>query len=403
MQVVDVHGQICMTGFRWSSDVKPRSEIIAEAGTEYNRLVQLSHQYGLIQDEANQYKKPVSLAALLQHADAQKVSIYKLHDVRTGKSFYWVLGVWHRISVRTDKSFDNESDAQDFAESVRDTLGLENVENYESEESIARIAKVLSSGVPKEAYAIPLSRYSQARLLKCLAALACAIVLAWGAIQLIEYREQQQRIEAQRQYTRQKEARLADAVANPERHWPSAWMTAPEPSVFVTTVFPQMLRHPLAANGWRLNRLTGSRLRLTATWEQTPFSDYAHLPFSGQLDDKNPKLARSQVAITVLSAKKRTLDDLLPQSEVSAALYGFTHQFGAKIRISFAARGTKKIEKRNIECPWLSGKWELSALPAYLIADYANMASALAIPGVIIQEVVYEDGHWALKGELYAR
>ena len=124
MRRVIVADTTCLVGFRWLlKEKRSRAEISAEAGEEYDRLVVIPGQYGLIQTQKSS-EKAVSLAALLREADAESVSVYTLRDT-DGELFYWVLGVRHdRISSRTDKDFQSEAEALSFADSVKDSLGL---------------------------------------------------------------------------------------------------------------------------------------------------------------------------------------------------------------------------------------------------------------------------------------
>lgn len=405
MEVIEVSNQTLLMGFKWSAEVKSRAEIIMEAGNDYDYLIQFRQQYGLIQTGGMKLKSPLSLAALLRDADNDHVSVYELVNVK-GQTLYWVLGVHLAISARTDKVFFFRDDAMAFAESVLDTLGLENVVFYNREQSIERIAQTLADQkTVKDCRAVPISLYTKARLLKVTAAFLAVAAMAWGTSQFVGYYEQRQRLEAQSLKAAQKEAKIADVEEHPERYFQSAWMDAPTPQTFLASVVPAMMKYPLAANGWRLDSLTGTSASLTAVWEQTPFADYRELPFGGRLDSKNVKLSVSNTPLKdVMPTAHTTLADLQPQERVTALLYAFTHDFGLKNRLTFEKRESRKVEKKLVDCPWLSASWEVKSIPAYLMADYEGIGKALSIPGLTLNAVIYEtDGSWTLRGELYAR
>lgn len=181
-------------------------------------------------------------------------------------------------------------------------------------------------------------------------------------------------------------------------------MTAPDPDAVITQCAPAMLRYPLAANGWRLSSLSCSGTALAATWEHTDFSEYTLLPFNGELDEQQPRLAVSHTPIREsLPKAERNIGSLLSREEAARRLYAFTQHFSLRTRLSWRKRAVKKVEKQDVACPWISSSWELSNLPAYLIADYRSLAQALNIPGLLIKEVTYANESWKIKGELYAK
>ena len=97
------------------------------------------------------------------------------------------------------------------------------------------------------------------------------------------------------------------------------------------------------------------------------------------------------------------MDSLLSQQEATRQLYAFTRKYALKLRLTFAKREEKKIEKQTISCPWVTAAWELSGISAALIADHDALAKELNIPGLILKEISYSDNAWKLKGTLYAR
>lgn len=408
MRRIIIGDRVFLVGLRWSlkkEKRQSRSEIIAEAGDEFDRFISSAGQYGLVQTDGLR-GKAFSLAAVLKEQDANTVSLYTFKD-EFGEKFWWVLGVHYGlISSRTDKVFIKEDEALDFADSVRDTLGFDKVTVYTADESFSRLEEIvagLSKSTLRAASVLPLHQLTQTLLLKVGAGVLVFMAVCWGVNSLWEYYSRLQRAEASRVSVARKEAKIADVLAHPEKYFLSKWMSAPSPVNFIQTSIPLMLNHPLAANGWRLASLSCSAKSLHATWEQAPFGQYTLLPFGARLDEKSPKLAHSRKARPALPPSSRRVDELLSQEQVVQLLYRFTHQFSLKNRLTFKKREVKKVEKQSVSCPWIVATWELNNLPAYLITDYSAMSKALDIPGIIITEISYSDEKWSMKGELYAK
>ena len=96
----------------------------------------------------------------------------------------------------------------------------------------------------------------------------------------------------------------------------------PSPDAVIIQCAPAMLRHPLAANGWRLSSLSCSGTALAATWEHTDFSEYTLLPFNGVLDEQQPRLAVSHTPIRESLPKRSVISAVcFPEKK---RLAGFT-------------------------------------------------------------------------------
>ncbi|MFQ8888492.1 MAG: hypothetical protein ACLR7Z_09310 [Bilophila wadsworthia] len=115
----------------------------------------------------------------------------------------------------------------------------------------------------------------------------------------------------------------------------------------------------------RLSSLSCSGTALAATWEHTDFSEYTLLPFNGELDEQQPRLAVSHTPIREsLPKAERNIGSLLSREEAARRLYAFTQHFSLRTRLSWRKRAVKKVEKQDVACPWISSSWELSNLPA---------------------------------------
>ncbi len=401
----------CVTGLEWRlTEQRSKSDIIAEAdgATEpYDRIVILKVQYGLARTNP-EWRKVLSLAAILKQEESSEICIFSLVDADTSESFWWVFGAQRGVlSARADCCFNIKSDAEALAYSLQDTLGIDTVQILSPEESEKRILEALSNLSRSEIQAsrlVPLHQLTRSAVIKTMVGIALLIAAVWGGHSYIEYRDRIARIERSKITAEQRLARIRDAQEHPEQYFSRQWMSTPSADVFISQCVPAMLHHPIAANGWRLSSLSCSGASMAARWEHTEFSEYTLLPFNAELDEMHPRFAVSHTPISRnLSKAPHELDRLLSREEASRRLYAFTQHFSLKTSLSWGKRAVKKIEKQDVVCPWIMATWELSSLPAYLITDYRNLASALNIPGLRVKEISYANESWEIKGELYAK
>ncbi len=414
MRRVILNGHYYAVGLKWALlDGRTKAELIREAeryDEPYDVIALLKTQYALGRSQGKKvWKKSLSLAAVLGPAQYEDgVYVFPLEDADTHEAFWWVVGI-HRgmISARTDRCFTMQEEAEAFARSVQDTLGVEKLITVSPDKGMTHLSETLA-GLQKShlkgARLSPLHQTTQTKLIKvflgvCLFAAAC-----WGVSSLLDYKERLDRAERSRIAAEKKHQRIRDVQDYPERHFPRQWMNAPDPGALVKQCVPAMFLHPLAANGWKLSALSCAGRSLSATWEQTEFSEYMLLPFNAVLDEKSPKFAMSHTPVPGnLPKGERALADLLSKEEAARRLYAFTQHFALKTKLSFKKRAVKKVEKIDVPCPWLEGSWELSEVPAYLVADYNSLAQALNIPGFILKEITFAKNTWKLKGEVYAK
>lgn len=404
MRRVVLNGFSYAVGLDWFPLKKmTRAEVIQEAeryDDKADLVVILKEQYALAR--SGKRKKLRSLAASLVQAEyADGVYIFDLVDADTHQSFWWVVGIRKGIiSNLTDRCFDNQDDAKVLSASVRDSFGVPDVFELEAIESLARKKKM---GDPT--ILTPLKETAAVKLLKATLVVA-GFGLGWWAVNsLLDYKAAQDALEQARILTQNKEKRAQELAEHPEKYFPSGWMTVAMTDTFIEQCVPAMFRFPTAANGWRLTGLSCSGNSLSATWEQTPLSDYMHLPFNAVLDAKKPKFAMSGNVLPSLPRGERNVPMLLSQSDASRQLYALTQRFRLHLeKLSFGKRQAKTVEKIQLSCPWLKATWELSNIPAFLVADYANLGKALSkIPGLIVTEVSYSKKGWTIRGELYAK
>ncbi len=411
MRTVILQGQPYLVGLRWApTEGLSKSAIIAEAiaSQKYDRLILLDEQYGLA-DCGGKKGDIRALAAVIRFKEeGDLIRICMLRDEFSHQPFWWVIGLSHGlISARSDKLFDSLDEAKEFAQSLQHTLGIDDIEELTEEANTARVTNLLAALSRSERKALrllPLHQDSHIKLLTLGSLLTLIFAVCWGGSYFMEYRQQQERAEKNQLAMAQKEERIRELQSHPDRHFPRQWMTESEPEEVFRHGITAMLAVPLAANGWKLDSLTCSSKGMTARWEQTPFADYLNLPFRGTLDERHPQFSSSRHSMkSPPTHSGRSVDSLLSQDEVTRQLYTFTRKYALKLKLGFAKRAEKKIEKQTITCPWITATWELSGISAALIADHDVLAKELNIPGLILKEITYSDNAWKLKGTLYAR
>lgn len=412
MRRVVINGKQYAVGLDWfplREQSKP--EVIQEAEANYpdsNLVVMLKEQYGLGESGKSgvaSWKRTSALAAaLLPYTDA--VHVFTLIDADTNKPFWWVFGVRKGLISAQSADFSDEMSANEYAAAMFDSLGVPESDAFDVQTSLALLSERLAAQ-KKEFWdasrLVPLRETTRDKLIRVA---LWGIFFGfgwWGISTLLEYQAAQELAEQARIALQNKEIRTQELTSHPEKLFPSKWMTAPAPAAVMLQCVPAMFDYPTAANGWGLSSLSCQGNRLVAEWNQTPFSDYQYLPFNAVLDAKQPKKARSAAALNKLPEAHRTIAELLPQDEASRRLYAFTQHFSLKTKLMFAKRETRDVEKITITCPWVRGTWEISNLPAVMITDYVSLSSAIAIPGLLLNEIVFTKNTWTLKGELYAR
>ncbi len=413
MRRVTVWNQIFLVGFKWElTGGRSHRDILQDARSrlEHDRYVFVPPVWGSI-DVHGQKGRLFALAPLLVRPEESSVSVYKLMDADSLRPFWWVMAFHNgTLSARSDRDFEKEEDALLFAESLQSTLGVEELERFDEEESQSIIREALDTADKALRKRLPahLSRdVTPIRVMAMVAGVALFVGLLFGGNAVWEYQKRQERLASEMSHKARQEQQVRDVLDNPEKHFPALWMTAPSAGDFINAVVPELLRQPLAANGWRMKQASCNGKSIRLHWEATPFAEYGQLPFNAVLD-ADPASARSTVSMPNTStvhdtAVKRTQDSLLPSEQAVRALYAFTRRFELRQKVSFRKRLERTIAKQKVACPWISANVELTGLPSYLLVDHQALAKALDVPGLVLSELSYANGKWNLKGELYAR
>ena len=414
MRRVVINGRSYAVGLDWFPLKKmTRAEVIQEADRydgKCDLVVMLREQYALARSGKKTWKKTRSLAAsLVQAGYPDAVHAFALTDADTNEVFWWVVGIRKGIiSGQTDRCFDSLDAAEAVSVTVQDSFGVPELESFPEsagpEFLAAHVGQPKKTGIGDSTALTPLKETATVKLLKA-ALVGAGLGLGWWAVaSILDYRAAREALEQARILTQNKERRGRELAEHPEKYFPSEWMKAPTADAFMDQCAPAMFRFPTAANGWELAGLSCSG-NLSATWRQTALSDYMHLPFNAVLDAKKPKLAVSGKTLPALPVGERNVPMLLSQADAARRLYALTQHFRLHLeKLSFGKRQIRTIEKIQLSCPWLKATWELSDVPAFLIADYAGLGKALAeIPGLIVTEVSYSKKDWIIRGELYAK
>ena len=415
MRRVILNGQSYAVGLDWFLLQRmTRAEVIQEAeryDDKSDLVVILKEQYALARSGKRTWRKTRSLAAsLVLNGFPDAVHVYPLVDADTNSQFWWVIGIRKGIvSGQTDRYFDNRDDAENVAVSVQESLGVPEIKFFSEMEGMeylpSYIGQTKKTFLNDPALLGCLKDTAAIKLLKA-SAVAIGLGLGWWAVDAaLDYKATQDALKQARILTQNKEKRAKELAEHPEKYFQSNWMKTPEPDAFINQCTPAMFHFPTAANGWQLSSLLCSGTSLSATWQQTPLSDYTHLPFNAILDAKKPKIATSNKNLPALPKAGRNAASLLTQQDAARRLYTLTQHFRLNLKkLAFEKRQTKTVEKIQLSCPWVKATFELADIPAFLVADYSNLGKALSgIPGLIVTEVSYTKKNWAIRGELYAK
>lgn len=409
MRRIRIHNQTFLVGFKWEqAGWRSHREILQEARgrLEYDRYVFAPPVWGSI-DTQGQKGKLYALAPLLVKPEESQVAIYALSDADSQQPIWWVLAYKNgAISARSDRAFEKEQEAELFAESLKDTLGIETLERYDlnsAPEAIWDAFTHADKALRRSLQARVSRDVTPARVMAIVVGVILLMASIFGVNALLDYQDKRSRMASRMSYQQRQEQRVREIEANPEKHFPAAWMSAPSASEFITKAIPELLNQPLVANGWRMKSASCNGKSISLVWEATPFAEYNQLPFHAVLDAKNTALARSSAPFSGLEPGRRTQKDLLSVEKATLALYSLTQHFGMDPKLTFRKRQVRTVEKRKIECPWVSAVVELKNVPAYIINDHEAFAKAMTIPGLILNQISYSNEKWTLKGELYAR
>ncbi len=324
---------------------------------------------------------------------------------------YWVWAARDgRLSARTDRCFATLDTALALAEAVADSLGCpapEVLDQARTRSALAALADLAPSAW-KAARLQPLTLVTPARM----AAAACAILVVmglavsghglWRAHQLAQsHAAREARADSHK-------ARVQAVLDHPERRFAADFLTAPRPAALIAARAPVLLNHPLAANGWALERLEADGAGLDATWKLTPQASLLLPPGGAVLNEKDLARALARTALEPLAkAEARDWRRLPSRPELSAWVTEFTRRCGLKQQLSWKPPARAQVDREAVLCPWVTGTVTWSRVPGYLVTDWPSLAALFDRPipamGLVLTSLAWTGDAWSITGNVYAK
>ncbi len=315
-----------------------------------------------------------------------------------------------RLSARTDRCFASLDTALSRAEAVADSLGCpapEVLDLARTRSALAALADLAPSAW-KAARLQPLTLVTPARL----AAAACALLAVTGLLVsghgVWRARQLAQSHAAREAMADSHKARVRAVLDHPERRFTADFLTAPRPAACIAARAPVLLDHPLAANGWALERLEADGDGLAATWKLTPQASLLLPPRGAALNEKDLARALARTALEPLAAPAARAWRRLPsRPELSAWVTEFTRRCGLKQQLSWKPPARVQVDGETVLCPWVTGTVTWSRVPGYLVTDWPSLAALFDRPipamGLVLTSLAWTGDAWSITGNVYAK
>ena len=326
---------------------------------------------------------------------------------------WWVFAArLGRLSARADKCFATYAEALALARRLQDSLDLQAprvLSEAEVEEELKKLA-IASPEAMHRAKLKPLSLMScqvlhNTSLRRGLAAFLFGGLVISACFFLSD--PIAQRLSPASPALVQKHDAAAAVLRHPELYFPSDWMSAPSPAASVLATVPQMLKTPLAANGWTLEEVCAGKGTLTALWKAARASSLLLPPEGAERFANDATRARSVTETPPPGSHARQWQDLGTKDEVQAVLSELAARFGLKMQLSWKPARTIKKDNAVISCPWVAGSLVLSQAPGTLFFDFGSLTDCLKEQRLerclVLSGITWNKTQWIMQGEVYAK
>ena len=326
---------------------------------------------------------------------------------------WWVFAArLGRLSARADKCFATYAEALALARRLQDSLDLQ-APRVLTEEEVTEELKKLAIASPEAMHRAklkPLSLMScqvlhNTSLRRGLAAFLFGGLVISACFFLSD--PIAQRLSPASPALVQKQDAAAAVLRHPERYFPSDWMSAPSPAASVLATVPQMLKTPLAANGWTLEEVCAGKGTLTALWKAARASSLLLPPEGAERFANDATRARSVTETPLPGSHARQWQNLGTKDEVQAVLSELAARFGLKMQLSWKPARTIKKDNAVISCPWVAGSLVLSQAPGTLFFDFGSLTDCLKEQRLerclVLSGITWNKTQWIMQGEVYAK
>ncbi len=313
---------------------------------------------------------------------------------------WWVCGISNQsIAAEGDRFFESEDEARTHSNHLADLFGeKEETICLTQEESEKYIAPLLVSGIIVEPLYPGISGHS--RLMRNVAIgigiilVLCAAKWAWDTMASEAAKS------SSRQLMQSKAEREQAITANVHRYFPNKWLDAPSVGMMQNVCMPKLLDVPLIIDGWAMTAAMCSQKFFDVDWQHDGLASYVDLPPRAQLTGSKKAISHNNISSEM--QPRRYDKNLLKKNEIGLYFYEITRQLSCKLKaVSWKTTLSKTIQGVKITSPWIEGQWALEAIPDAFI--YGVVFDLLGqIPSLTITEISYTNGHWAIKGNVYA-
>ena len=348
-----------------------------------------------------------ALAAAVRITSPSFLGLFCLAD-QDGE-FWWVFATSQSLIVGMgDQVFPTRIEAEEWIESLKGLLDsdfAETVSCATMDESLQWLTPLISAGPfsrfrGRNGYLQPLQPLpGQRRKLAVMCSLAAVLLLGgYGFKKFLDHQAGKRAMEAARIAMANKEQHKQELLAHPERYFQQPWITAPAVDELVSRGVAALLRLPISASGWVLERAVFDGVGVVVTWGHRPGADYVHLPLSARIESPQKAISR----LPALGHRvKRPVEPLLPREECTRLLYQGTQLMGAHLRLTYNNPEKKRVDNIEITAPWMRGQWEVSEVPAAMLEDAALPKVFSCIPGIMLESITFEKNVWIIKGAVY--
>lgn len=386
-------------------------ELLKQFASDYNCVCYCNRQIGFGKYQTAKLVRMESLAAHLQRDLPSFVGIFKIDDgpisidTETPPGKWWVFATKNgTILADGDSIFDSEEDALRHKDSLVSLNGeFDSSEIHESVKgSFSRLEPLIKRHgfFDKKNNLIPivLKDKTKRRFATKLFLVGGVALLSYGMVKFQDHRKEQEAIQKYRFELAQKEIIRKQITSSVDSYFAKSWAKEPLPQDKIGYCFEKMIQVPISSSGWKLSGVTCEDSYVVVSWKHQYGGSYLMPPDNSF--DIGPNSARSKTSIAFPNNRNPN-EDIGTKNTFLRQMFQVTQDSSARFTVSWSAVEKKIVQNVEIVCPWVSGSWELSGVPAAALAD-GSLLSQLDKAGVVVSSVsVTESGEWKIRGVAY--
>ncbi len=194
------------------------------------------------------------------------------------------------------------------------------------------------------------------------------------------------------------EARRAELLAHPERHFPRPWLEQPPVEDWGAACLTGILGVPLSDQGWDVHEAVCNGKTLTLKWKFSSSASFLHLPEGATL--LTPTTAQREVTLNALPPAQAR--PLVTRDEVSRTLYELARVLGLHLNLAWKDKARREVREAQLAvtltAPWYAGEFSVDAVPSMTVMDRDLYRALGSIPGIVLTSLTLADGVWKITG-----